>query len=676
MAEPVVVTRAPYGSWPSPLTIEAALAVGADVRELCADGTDLVWIESVPEQDGRRTAMRLRHGRVDELTPLPIDVRNRVNEYGGGALHARGGSVAWCDDHDGSVWLLTPDGSRHRLAGGGDRYRFGDLRVAPELPAVLAVREEAVPGAPSVTTIVALPWPGSSVAREAGPEGAGEVVRQGADFYACPEPGPDGRLAWVEWNHPNMPWDASQVWIGTLRVTGGHVTVHQAARLAGGGERPETSVSAHHPVWLPDRRLAFMSDASGYWNLHLWDGQRVRAVHQDPYDFDWPAWQLGNHAFAMLDADLALVNLCDDGVVYLATIQLSSGLVTRAASVASVSAIASVGGTGYALVGRPTEAPALVRLTADGTLELVRQASVRLPPPAYTAVPRSISFTGQAGTVQAWYYPPTNPGWRGLERELPPLLVHSHGGPTGFAADAWQANVQFWTSRGLAVLDVNYSGSAGFGRAYRNRLWGRWGLLDVDDCIGAVRAVLETGLADAARVAISGGSAGGYTTLQALTSTDAFAAGVSSFGVGDLELLARDTHKFESHYLDRLVGPYPARRDLYLQRSPVYHLDALRTPMLILQGTIDRVVPPAQATALAQAVRDRGLPVALLLFEGEGHGFRKLASRRAALSAELSFYAQMFGFTPADQIEPLAIENLPAPETARRAELTDDGQPA
>ena len=656
-------TRAAYGSWPSPLTLDAAVGTAAQLSDLCADGDDLVWLESVPAQDGRLTVMRLRAGQTTELTPHPVDVRSRVNEYGGGALDARGGSVAWCDDHDNAVCLLTPDGRRHVIARGGTRYRFGDLRLAPGIPAVLAVREEFREDAPQpVTTIVALPWPGSGIGAGTDADGVGpvgEVIVRGADFYASPEYSTDAMLAWVEWNHPDMPWDASRVQIGELRVAANRVSVRPVAHVAGGNDDPGAdAVCAQHPRWLPDGRLLFMSDASGFWNLHVWDGTAEHAVHTDPQDFDVPAWQLGNRTYALLDHHRVLASLRDDGVVYLATIDLSSGEVTRAASIADVTAIACAGEQGYALVSRPAALPALMHVTEDGTLELLRQAG--LPPdPGATAIPRSLTFRGAAGPVQAWFYGPTNGGRRGLAHELPPLLVLSHGGPTGFASDAWSVGIQFWTSRGFAVIDVNYSGSAGFGRAYRNRLAGQWGVLDVADCVAAVRAVVSSGFADPHRVAIAGGSAGGYTTLQALATTDVFAAGMSSYGIGDLELLARDTHKFESRYLDRLVGPYPQRRDVYIDRSPIHHLDALRTPMLILQGTDDHVVPPAQAVAMAQALRARRLPMALVMLDGEGHGFRKVSSRRAALAAQLSFLGQLFGFTPADALTPLAIENFP-----------------
>jgi len=661
MDEPAAASTVPFGGWRSPLSIGAALAGDVEWHSLCADGDDLLWVETVAEQDGRSTLMRRRQGVVREVTAAPIDVRSRVNGYGGGAFHAAGGSVAWCDDHDNTVWLTTPDGVRHRLAVGADRYRFGDLRVAPDLPGVLAVREEALPDGVT-TAIVALPWPAGPTAGDSAgmPADVGQVLCAGADFYACPEYAADGRLAWVEWTHPDMPWDASVLRVAQVRIAAGRITLDAAVRVAGGGTGdPHHRVSVQHPRWLPDRRLLFMSDASGYWNLHQWDGAVATAVHDDACDFDVPAWQLGNHAYAMLDDDLALVSLCDEGIVYIATVRLSTGEVARGASVAQVRAVAAVDGVGYALVTRPAAPPALVCLTEDGTVETVRQANGLVPEPAWTAIPRSLTFTGRAGGVQAWFYPPTNGACQGPSGERPVLLVHCHGGPTGFASDAWQADIQFWTSRGFAYLDVNYSGSAGFGRAYRNRLWGQWGLLDVSDCVDAVHAVVALGLADPARVAIRGGSAGGYAVLQALTTTDVFAAGVSRYGVADLEMLARDTHKFESHYLDRLVGPYPDRRDLYVARSPLSHLDRLNTPMLLMQGTADQIVTPAQAASMADALRRRQAPVALLMFDGEGHGFRKLSSRRAALAAELSFYAQLFGFSPADQIDPVAIDNFP-----------------
>lgn len=653
----------PYGSWPSPVTIEEVLSGGATMSELTADGADLLWLESLPAQDGRVTLRRLREGRLEELTPFPISVRARVNEYGGGAYASREGVLVWVDDATSAVWLRVPGQPDRRLTQPGTGCRYADLRVHPGRGIALAVRES--PRTPQQqaadpsradepeTTIVALALDRAAATSE-------WVLCSGADFYANPELSADGRLAWVQWNHPDMPWEASTVLVGRL-VDQGVVEVQEVA----GGRREGSAVSAQHPSWRSDGDLLLFSDQSGWWTPQLWGPKGLTALSELHQDFDKPMWVLGNHAVADLGSRL-LVSHLDEGVARLALLDPAGGALVSLAALAEVSAVASLRGVGHAIVQRVNEGPALVRVEDDGALSVLHRCTGPLPDPETTSVPRSLLVSGDLGPVQAWFYPPRNERVHSTGRagERPPLLVKSHGGPTGMASSAWSAQVQFWTSRGFAVLDVNYSGSAGFGRAYRQRLSGRWGVAEVADCVAAVTAVLDAGLADPERVAITGGSAGGYTTLQALVTTRAFAAGVSSYGIGDLELLATDTHKFESRYLEGLIGPYPQCRERYLERSPIHHVDQLATPMLIMQGVDDRVVPPNQAEQMAAAIRAKGLPVALLMFPGEGHGFRRLETRRAALQAQVSFFAQLFGFTPADPVPTLAIENLPAAQRA------------
>ncbi|MDR0837946.1 MAG: prolyl oligopeptidase family serine peptidase [Propionibacteriaceae bacterium] len=648
-------TAAPYGSWDSPISIDAVLDGEAKMRNLVADGADLLWLESVPSQDGRTTVRRLRNGVVAEVTPYPIDVVTIVNGYGGGAMHSRGGSVAWVSDQGRSVWLLTPDGVPVQIADGGTKFRYADIRVEPSIPSILAVREESRADAASISTIVSIPWPKKSPSPS-----QGEVLLQGADFYATPELSQHSKLAWTQWNLPAMPWDACQIGVGELRATSsGHVSVRRLALAAGGPDAGLDGVSAQHPLWLPDGRLLFMSDESGFYNLHMWAGGGAPVqVTREQTDMDEPAWQLGGSRFAALDANHVIVCAYEDGIGYLTGVELSTGTATRLASVSSASNIVATNGHAYALVARPVETPSLAQLNEDGTTTaLYRPNKVQISR-ASTSIPRSLLFTGRHGRAQAWFYPPTNANFTHAPGELPPLIVRSHGGPTAFASNEFSLGIQFWTSRGFAVLNVNYSGSSNFGRAFRNRLNGRWGVVDVDDCAAAVRACIDSGWVDDKRISITGGSAGGYTTLQSLVTTHIYACGVSNYGVADLELLLHDTHKFESRYLDTLVGPYPQRRDIYLERSPIHHLDALLCPMLITQGADDIVVPQIQAIQLSEALLDKGLPVALRIFPGEGHGFKKLETRREALAAELSFYAQLFGFTPADNIPTLTIDNL------------------
>ena len=645
---------APYGTWSSPIAVDQVLGAKVGVYELHSDDGDLLWLQSVPEQDSRLTLLRRRDGQLTELTKCPSSVSSRVNEYGGGAWDVRGGVVVYCDDHDATVRLRSSDGTVCLVTAPSDRFRYGDLRVYPREQLILAVREESREHDEPATTIVALPWPCPGK-----PAGAGTVLVQGADFYACPELGPRSQLAWMQWHHPSMPWDASSIQVGRLT---GALQVRDVVRVAGGQAPAASGVSVQHPRWARDGSLLFMSDESGYWNLHRWDGSGAHAVHHWPHDCDQPLWNLGNCSYAQLDDDRVLISYCDNGRVRLGIVSLGRGTTRPLSQVSDVDSVAATGeGCGAALIALPDGPMALSLIDADGVAQVLPAVSPSTRNAAQNGVVsigQSIGFEGRHGWSQAWFYPPANDDFVAPQGERPPLIVHSHGGPTGFASSADSAEVQFWTSRGFGYLDVNYSGSSRFGRAYRNRLLGQWGVADVEDCVDAVAAVLSAGLADPKRVSIVGGSAGGYTTLQALVTSDSFTAGVSRYGIGDLELLQRDTHKFEAHYTEALVGPYPTARDVFVERSPIHHVERLRTPMLIMQGTADKVVPPNQAILMADAVRAQGLPVALLLFEGEGHGFRRVSTRRAALEAELSFYAQLWGFSPADPVPPLSIDNL------------------
>ena len=640
---------APHGAWASPIGIDHVVSAGANLFGLISDGADLLWCESRPDQDGRVTVLRLRDGEVSELTPTPASVRSRVNEYGGGACHSRDGVLVYCDDADRTVKLRSPDGTVRTLTSGDPQLRYGDLRVHPEVPLVLAVREDHRRSGEPEHSIVALGWPNPD-----GSPSTDTVLVSGADFCASPELSPDGRLAWLEWQHPAMPWDATVLRVGRLR-TGEQPTVDQVERIAGLPNTGLDGIAVQNPQWLSDGSLAFISDARGYAQLVAWRDGQIRALHSDEADFALPLWQLGVNSFAELSPTQLLGFSFTDGLGQLAIVPTDGGPTRRLAGVSSVDSVACALGVGYAIVDRPLEHRALVRVDDDGTLEVLRTLAPA-PDRAYTSVARSLHFNGRHGPVQAWYYPPSNADYAAPAGRRPPLLLRVHSGPTAMAHNGYHAAVQFWTSRGFAVLDVNYSGSAGFGRRWRNRLRGLWGVADVDDCIDAVEAAIDAGLADPGRVAIAGGSAGGFTALRALTTSTRFNAGITRYGVTDLVALL-DTHKFESHYNDSLIGPWPAAEQAYRTRSPINSLDKLRSPILILQGSDDPVVPLEQATALADAARSRGLPMAMVVFEGEGHGFRKASTRAEALAAEYSFLAQLFGFTPADDLPTLPIEN-------------------
>ncbi len=634
----------PYGSWPSPVSIDDVLRGAVGLQELTGDGESVLWLESLPDEDGRVSLVRHRRGTTVELTPRPVSVRSRVMEYGGGAYHARDGWVVYCDDHDGGVHVLDPADERRPITPVTSPFRFGGLRVHPSRGIATAIREDDSGLGEAVTTIVALDL------HTENPDG-GRVLVSGADFYACADLSPEGQLAWMEWDHPSMPWDDTRVRVGLLRDG----AVADDLTVADG---PDTA--AVHPTWLPDGRLLFFSDESGFWTPHVWDGFGVRRLTDDEHDYAGPLWTLNHESVAGLPDGSVVVAPFFGGRRDLVLLAPGGRRRRLGGSRAGVGSLTVADGSVWAITGCDCAPGAVVRIDLRTGDETVVRASGE-PPAHPVSHPQSVAVAGRHGTVHAWFYPPVPiDDVVAPADERPPLIVLTHGGPTSMATGEFALSTQFWTSRGFGVVDVNYSGSSGFGRAYRNRLRGQWGVADVDDCVDAVEHLVLGDMVDPRRVVITGGSAGGYTTLQALATTRIFAAGVSRYGVGDLELLATDTHKFESRYLDSLVGPYPADREVYVARSPIHHVGALQTPMLLLQGLDDRVVPPNQAEQMASAVRARGLPVALVTFPGEGHGFRTLAARRRRLECEVSFFAQLFGYTPADDVPRLAIDNLTA----------------
>jgi dipeptidyl aminopeptidase/acylaminoacyl peptidase len=521
---------------------------------------------------------------------------------------------------------------------------------------VLAVREDHGAGEEPANTLVALELGGPNA-------DGGTVLCSGADFYSTPELSADGWLAWVQWDHPAMPWDATSLRVGRLEADGsGGWAVTGERTVAGGSEE-----SAVQPRWLPDGTLVFVSDRTDWWNLYGWssaDGT-VEALCPTEAEFAEPQWVLGSTPYAVVDDDRLLCTLNRSGLESVALLQRSTGKLTALTEEGTGASDLAVGAEGAALVlSYPDRPAALVELTlpesADAAprwTERRRSSSLELAAEA-VSLAQPVSWTSDLGEVHGFYYPPTNPDFTAPDGTLPPLITLSHGGPTSFSSPSLSLGYQFWTSRGYAILDVNYGGSTGYGRAYRERLVGRWGLVDVQDCADGAAAMGERGLADPQRLVVKGGSAGGYTTLRALTATRVFAAGISQYGVGDLEALALHTHKFESRYLDGLVGPYPEAREVYLERSPLTHVDSLAAPILLLQGTEDKVVPPQQAEDMAAAARRKGLPVALIMFEGEGHGFRSAESIRTSMEAQQYFLGRLFGFTPADDVAPIEIENL------------------
>ncbi|MCA0294377.1 MAG: prolyl oligopeptidase family serine peptidase [Actinobacteria bacterium] len=623
------MTTLPYGSWPSPISAADLTAAAVGLSRGLVDDDRVYWTEAYPRQGGR-VALWVQEpdGSRRELAP-EHSVRNSINEYGGGAWAVAGGVVVYSDHPSGDLWVLA-DGERRRLASGG-ALRYGCLVVVPDRRLVLAVVEDHTRSDQACEQrLVALDL-------DADNADGGRVLAAGADFYASPALRDDGLLAWVQWQLPDMPWDASDVWVAPLDAPG------QARKVAGG---PGNSVL--YPAWAADGSLLYLDDASGFWNFHRWDGSASTPVHTHPWDFCGPMWTPDPAPYSLLPDGRIACTWVRDWTGHLGVLDPADGSLAGLPTGAVGCELSGRGDRVVALFGyadRPAELRLLDLAGNDSTL-LRRASEVHLPP-GLVSVARSVTWDSPDGPVQAWYYPPTNPDVRAPEEELPPVQVWSHGGPTAFSESDLRLTTQFWTSRGIGILDVNYSGSAGAGRAYRERLDGAWGVADVRDCVDGALALVAAGMADGERLSIRGGSAGGYTTLAALTSSDVFAAGISLYGIGDLETLVADTHKFESGYTERLVAPYPEGRETYRERSPIHHLDRLACPMLILQGRLDRVVPPEQAEAMAAAVAARGLPVELVWFDEEGHGFRRAESIIATAEHALAFLGRVHGFTPA-----------------------------
>ncbi|MBD1852843.1 S9 family peptidase [Leptolyngbya sp. ST-U4] len=637
---------APYGSWKSPITSELIVAGSLRLGEIRLDGQDIYWSEGRPTESGRNAIVQRKpSGEAIDLLPMPLNARTRVHEYGGGAYIVADSTVYFSNFVDQRLYRQSPGQAAEPITPEAD-LRYADAVIDRVRNRLICVREDHTGGGHEpINTIAAISLASSN------PQ---TVLVSGSDFYAAPRLSPKGdRLAWLSWNHPNMPWDGTQLWVAEVRQDG---SLGEAQLIAGG----ETE-SIFQPEWSPDGTLYFVSDRSNWWNLYCWRGGEVQPICPKAAEFGQPLWvfRMTNYGFA--SADRLVCTYVESGIQHLAQIDTASFELTEIPIPYSSLGGLQVGDGFVAFVGGSAAAPsAIVRLNlATGeTVELRRSSSLEIDP-GYISVPQAIEFpTAEGKTAFAFFYPPQNKDFQTPNGERPPLLVKIHGGPTAATSASFSPGIQYWTSRGIAILDVNYGGSTGYGREYRERLKGRWGIVDVEDCINGAKYLVDQGLVDGDRLCIDGGSAGGYTTLAALTFHSTFRAGASHYGVSDLEALAKDTHKFESRYLDGLIGKYPEEVALYHERSPIYAVDRLSCPVIFFQGNEDKIVPPNQAEMMVDALKAKGLPVAYVLFEGEQHGFRKAENIRRALDGELYFYSRVFGFDLAETIEPVAIENL------------------
>ena len=630
-------TNPPFGSWPSPLSAARVTAGALRLDQIQLDGGDVYWIEGRASEGGRSVIVRRSgDGEVSDVTPSGFNVRTRVHEYGGGAYTVDEGTIYFSNFADQRIYRQQP--GKDPVAITDEGPFFADYRVDRFRSRLIAVRETPVKGSEHKNDLVAIGTPTGV------PD---QVLVEGADFYSDPIVSPDGKfLAWLQWHHPNMPWDGTELWIAVFNTDG---SVGSREKVAGGA-----SESIFQPEWSPDSSLYFVSDRTGWWNLYRWrpstslrtSGPSYDLVHAMAAEFGKPQWTFSMVTYAIVDANRIAATYTEGGRWKLAMIDVERREFTPIdLPIEPLESIKANAGGIYFIGGSPTESSAIVALSnppQGGHYSVLQSAATESFPRAWISVAEAVTFKASDRDVHAFYYPPTNPDVQAPAEDRPPLLVITHGGPTGATTDVLDPKIQFWTSRGFAVLDVNYSGSTGYGRPYRDRLTTQWGIVDVEDVVAGAQAMVAAGKADPERLIVRGGSAGGYTTLAALTFHDTFKCGASYYGISDLEVLQQDTHKFESRYNDSLIGPYPEARDIYKARSPIHFTDRLACPIILFQGLEDKVVPPNQSEMMADAAAKKGLKVKYVTFEGEQHGFRKAENIIRSLEEELAFYRDVF----------------------------------
>ena len=648
------MNTAPYGSWKSPISSDLIVSSSIRLGAIALDDGKVYWNEGRPTEGGRNVIMGYDDRSYIEITPKDKNVRSQVHEYGGGEYLIEDGRLYFSNFSDRGIYRQVGDNAPQRLTP-ENNCRYADFAWSRNYGRLICVCEDhtyansspnSEGGEPTNSLVAISTTNGEDI----------QVLVAGSDFYASPRLSPQGdRLAWLSWQHPNMPWDGTELWVGDLVETGtGILTIENPQLVAGG-----IAESIFQPEWSPDGKLYFVSDRTGWWNLYAVDLNELSNIQplcNMAAEFGMPQWVFGMSTYGFAGDGKVICSYSQNGKSYLAKLDpqnLDRGLQIIDVPFTSISGLKCQGDRCAFHGGASTEASAIVLLDlTNGTWQKVRVASDLQIDPAYISAAQAIEFPTENGlTAYGLFYAPKNADFQGETHAKPPLLVKSHGGPTAATSSSLSLGIQYWTSRGFAVLDVNYGGSTGYGRAYRDRLKGKWGIVDVDDCANGAKFLVTQGLVDGDRLAISGGSAGGYTTLCALTFRDDFKAGASLYGICDLEALAMDTHKFESRYLDSLIGKYPEEKEIYIQRSPIHFTEKLSCAIAFFQGLEDRVVPPNQAEMMVEALQKKGLPVLYVPFEGEQHGFRKSENIKKALDSEFEFYAQIFQFTPADVLQ-------------------------
>jgi dipeptidyl aminopeptidase/acylaminoacyl peptidase len=644
---PSPFTVAPFGSWASPFRIDRLTDRVVFLSEARGIAGVRWWLEGRPEEGGRQVLIRRdTDGTLTRMTPEGFNARSRVHEYGGGATLVSGDLVVVSDFVSGRLNRVLRPGELQPFTP-ERQWRYADLVHDPARNRLIAIREDHEPE----TVASHGEWNNDLVAIDLA-SGEVTVLAEGSDFYAAPRTSPDGTtLVWLEWHHPNMPWDGTELRMAEIGEDGSLAE----PRTIAGSDRDRIS----QPRWSPEGILHFAAEPTGWMNLYRYVEGRIEQVSDLEAELVGPDWQFGYASYAFLPDGEVIGTARSGGRDQVIRITWDGEISTIDLPYTEIGSISIDGDRLVVRAAGPAQPAVVADVDLSGNVEVLRSATPFTPELEDVSIPQHVEFATTGGrTAYGNFYPPTNRSFVGPSGELPPLIVTSHGGPTAAAFSGFATGIQLFASRGYAVLDVDYGGSTGYGRDYRKRLEGEWGVVDVDDCVAGAKFLAEQGLVDGDRLAIRGGSASGFTTLAALAFTDDFDAGCTYFGIGDLRAFVKDTHKFESRYLESLVGPWPEKEQVYLDRSPSLHAERITSPVLVQQGAEDKIVPQAEAERIVDALFERRIPHAYLLYPGEDHGFRGRDAIIRSFGAELSFYAQVFGFEPADDIEPLEIQFL------------------
>ncbi len=667
-----IKTLKPYGSWPSTITADLLSDNNVSLSEPRKDGSNLYWLENRPHEKGRSAIVQLKaDGSKCDILPQTLNVRSRVNEYGGGSYCVANNTIYFVLADDQRVYRIDLDSQSpypHALTP-VSKCRYGDLTYDEQRERVIAVCEEhhESPNENENTDNRETQEPSSYLVSIDASNKSDElcaplILCKGADFYASPRLSPNGKqLSWISWNHPNMPWDGSECWTANINSES---KLGETTLVAGG-----TKESIFQPTWSPDGTLYFLSDKNNWTNLYRSQNNIVTCVLDKNLEFATPQWVFGLSTFGFISAHKIICTYSHLGIWHLGTIELGENgdvdFQTIDTDFNDISYVQANDLGGVFVAASATKFPALYQIDTENKISTIHKSSEleidakelsiaeRIQFPLTAAVNNLNEDVGKVG--YAFYYPPINQHYSATENELPPCIVLCHGGPTTATRSALNLKIQYWTNRGFAIVDINYGGSTGYGRDYRERLIGQWGIVDVEDAVACVNYLVQENKIDRNKVAIKGGSAGGYTVLAALTFHDVFKAGASYYGIGNLETLAMDTHKFESRYMDSLVGPYPKDKTTYFERSPINFVEKLNCPIIFLQGLQDKVVPPNQAETMVAALDEKKIPHAYIQFETEGHGFRRAENIKRSIEAEYYFYSQVFGYDVDGSIEKIPI---------------------